>query len=52
MLVKQNFTAAATRNPRAASSTTPDLIKFALNGEGIKIVLEGRGLYLGAKKVK
>ena len=42
--------AAASRNPRAALSATPDLIKFATTGEGIKVVQKGRGLYLGAKK--
>ena len=42
--------AAAPRNPRAASSATPDLIKFATTGEGIKVVQKGRGLYLGTKK--
>ena len=42
--------AAASRNPRAAFSATPDLIKFATTGEGIKVVQEGRGLYLGTKK--
>ena len=42
--------AAASRNPRAALSATPDLIKFATNGEGIKVVQNGRGLYLGTKK--
>ena len=31
-------TAAASRNPRAALSATPDLIKFATTGEGIKVV--------------
>ena len=30
--------AAASRNPRAALSATPDLIKFATTGEGIKAV--------------
>ena len=30
--------AAASRNPRAALSATPDLIKFAATGEGIKVV--------------
>ena len=39
--------AAASRNPRAALSATPDLIKFATTGEGIKVVQKGRGLYLG-----
>ena len=39
--------AAASRNPKAA---TPDLIKFATTGEGIKVVQKGRGLYLGTKK--
>ena len=42
--------AAASRNPRAALSATPDLIKFASTVEGIKVVQKGRGLYLGAKK--
>ena len=31
--------AAATRNPRAALSATPDLIKFATTGEGIRVVM-------------
>ena len=43
-------TAAASRNPRAALSATPDLNKFATTGEGIKVVQKGRGLYLGTKK--
>ena len=43
--------AAASRNPRAALSATPDLIKFATTGEGIKVVQKGRGLYLGTKKI-
>ena len=30
--------AAASRNPRAALSATPDLIKIATTGEGIKVV--------------
>ena len=38
--------AAASRNPRAALSATPDLIKFATSSEGIKLVQKGRGLYL------
>ena len=42
--------AAASRNSRAALSATPDLIKFATTGEGIKVVQKGRGLYLGTKK--
>ena len=42
--------AAASRNPRAALSATPDLIKFSTTGEGIKVVQKGRGLYLGTKK--
>ena len=42
--------AAASRIPRAALSATPDLIKFATTGEGIKVVEKGRGLYLGTKK--
>ena len=41
--------AAASRSPRAALST-PDLIKFATTGEGIKVVQKERGLYLGTKK--
>ena len=36
--------AAASRNPRAALSATPDLIKFASTVEGIKTVQKGRGL--------
>ena len=44
--------AAASRNPRAALSATPDLIKFATTGEGIELVQKGRGLYLGTKKRK
>ena len=42
--------AAASRNPRAALSATPDLIKFATTGEGIKVIQKRRGLYLGTKK--
>ena len=42
--------AAARRNPRAALSTNPDLIKFATTGEGIRVVQKSRGLYLGIKK--
>ena len=42
--------AAASRNSRAALTATPDLIKFATTGEGIKVVQKGRGLYLGTKK--
>ena len=42
--------AATSRNPRAALSATPDLIKFATTGEDIKEVQKGRGLYLGTKK--
>ena len=42
--------AAASRNPRAALSATPDLIKFATTVEGIKVVQKGRGLHLGTKK--
>ena len=42
--------AAASRNPRAALSATPDLIKFATTGEGIKVVQKGRGLCLGTKR--
>ena len=42
--------AAVSRNPRAALSATPDLIKFATTGEGIKVVQKGRGLYFGTKK--
>ena len=36
--------AAASRNTRAALSATPDLIKFATTGEGIKVILKGRGV--------
>ena len=41
--------AAESRNPRAALSATPDLIKLRTTGEGIKVVQKGRGLYLGTK---
>ena len=44
--------AAASRNPRAALSATLDLIKFAITGEGKKLVQKGRGLYLVTKKTK
>ena len=37
--------AAAIRNPRAALSATPDLIKFATTGDGIRLVQKGRRLY-------
>ena len=42
--------AAASRNPKAALAATPDLIKFATTGEGIRAVQKGRGLYIGTKK--
>ena len=42
--------AAATRNPKAALAATPDSIKFATTGEGIRVVQKSRGLYLGTKK--
>ena len=42
--------AAASRNPTAALSATPGLIRFATTGEGIKVVQKARGLYLGTKK--
>ena len=42
--------AAASRNPRAALSATPDLIKIATTGEDLKVVQKGRGLYFGTKK--
>ena len=42
--------AAASRNPRAALSATPDLIKFETTGQGIEVVQKGRGLYLFTKK--
>ena len=44
------LSAAASRNPRAALSATPDLIKFSTTGEGIKVVQKRRRLYLGTKK--
>ena len=37
--------AAASRNPRAASSATPNLIKFATTGEGIEVVQKRRRLF-------
>ena len=42
--------AAASRNLKAALAATPDLIKFATAGEGIKVVQKRSGLYLGTKK--
>ena len=36
--------ASASRNPRAALSATPDLIKYETTGEGIKVVQKGRGI--------
>ena len=42
---------AASRNPRAALSTIPDLIKIATTGEGIKELQKGRGLYIVTKKI-
>ena len=45
-------TAAASRNPRAALSGIPDLIKFAATGEGIRVVEKSRVLYLGIKRMK
>ena len=35
--------AAASKNPRAALSATPDLIKFATTGEGIRVVQKVEG---------
>ena len=49
-IASKKGTAAVSRNPRAALSATPDLIKFATTGEGIKVVQKGRGRYLGTKK--
>ena len=49
-IASKTRSAAASRNPRAALSATPDLIKFATTGEGIRVVQKGRGLYLGTKK--
>ena len=42
--------AAASRNPKATLAATPNLIKFATTGDGIKVVQKGRGLYLDTKK--
>ena len=42
--------AAATKNRRATVAATTDSIEFATTGEEIKLVEEGRGLYLGTKK--
>ena len=30
--------------------STPDLIKFATTGKGIRVIQKGRGFYLGTKK--
>ena len=50
-IASKKGSAASSRNPRAALSATPDLIKFAITGEVIKVVQKGRGLYLGTKKI-
>ena len=42
--------AAASINPRAALSATPDLNKFATTGEGIKVVQKERCLHSSTKK--
>ena len=42
--------AAASRNPRAALSATPDLIKFATTGEGIKVVHKRKMVILRYKE--
>ena len=42
--------AAATKKSRAALAATPDFNKFAISGEGIRVVRNGRGLYLGTEK--
>ena len=44
--------AAASGNPRSGLSATPNLIKFATLGEGIRVVQKCRGLYLGKKKIQ
>ena len=49
-ITSKKGSAATSRNSRAALSATPDLIKFATTGEGIKVIQKGRGLYLGTKK--
>ena len=43
-IASKTGSAAATRNPKAALAATPDLIKFATTGEGLKVVQKGRGL--------
>ena len=45
-IASKRGSAAASRNPKAALAATPDFIKFATTGEGIKVVQKGRGLYL------
>ena len=49
-MASKRGSATASRNPRASLSATPDLIKFATTGEGIKVVQKGKGLYLCKKK--
>ena len=44
-IASKTGSAAASRNPRAVLSSTPDLIKFATTGEGIKVLQKRRGLY-------
>ena len=43
-IASKKASAAASRNPRAALSATPDSIKFATTCEGIKVVQKERGL--------
>ena len=40
----------ASKNPRAALAATPDLIKFAITGEGKRVEQKERDLYLGTEK--
>ena len=49
-IASKTRSAAASRNPRAAITATPDLIKFATTSEGLSVVQNRRMLYLGTKK--
>ena len=49
-IVSKIGSAAASRNPRTALSATPDLIKFATTGEGIKVVQKRKRFILRYKE--
>ena len=50
-IASKTRSAAVSRNPRAAISATPDLIKFATTSEILRVVQNRRRLYLGTRKI-